>query len=338
MEVIKAIKNKHAKRLLKKANVVAVGVGLKNRGGKIVRNQPCVVVSVVEKVPRSDLHPADLVPEALDGVVTDVVATGKIKALAHTNRLRPAVPGISLGHVDITAGTFGAVVYGFQPLILSNNHVMANSNKAQVGDPILQPGPIDRGTVGGDKIATLSDFVPIEFMEGNGGLPKPDCPVTPAVARVFNALAEILGRRSRLIATAMAIPREVVNLVDCAVAAPLELEMINSSIIDIGVPGSPVEAEVGMDLMKSGRTTEYTEGEVMQIDVTATVDYGGPIALFEQQIMSGAMSAGGDSGSLVMAKSGANSVGLLFAGSDQVTIMNPIQAVLDALGVKMVVS
>jgi len=46
---------------------------------------------------------------------------------------------------------------------LSNNHVLANSNDARVGDPILQPGPYDGGTYPRDLIARLSRYVPIRF-------------------------------------------------------------------------------------------------------------------------------------------------------------------------------
>ena len=51
--------------------------------------------------------------------------------------------------------------------------------------------------------------------------------------------------------------------------------------------------------------------------------------------MAGAMSAGGDSGSAVLDMN-KRVVGLLFAGSDSTTIMNPIQLVLDALQVQLV--
>jgi len=46
--------------------------------------------------------------------------------------------------------------------ILSNNHVLANSNGASIGDPEYQPGPFDGGTAA-DQIATLSDFQVISF-------------------------------------------------------------------------------------------------------------------------------------------------------------------------------
>jgi hypothetical protein len=46
------------------------------------------------------------------------------------------------------------------------------------------------------------------------------------------------------------------------------------------------------------------------------------------------MSRGGDSGSLVVAGDSQLAVGLLFAGSDQATIFNPIQEVIKALNVR----
>lgn len=51
--------------------------------------------------------------------------------------------------------------------------------------------------------------------------------------------------------------------------------------------------------------------------------------------MAGAMSQGGDSGSAVL-NMDKQVVGLLFAGSDTTTIMNPIQLVLEALQVQIV--
>ncbi|MHA2086000.1 MAG: hypothetical protein ACXABD_19825, partial [Candidatus Thorarchaeota archaeon] len=82
----------------------------------------------------------------------------------------------------------------------------------------------------------------------------------------------------------------------------------------------------------SGRTTEYTEGRVTLIDAIVDVDYGGgKQARFERQIISGPMSQGGDSGSLLVSKANKTAVGLLFAGSNQVTIYNPIDEVLHGL-------
>lgn len=52
--------------------------------------------------------------------------------------------GGSVGHFRITAGTLGGFVEDDEHYyILSNNHVLANSNCAFGDDPILQPGPAD---------------------------------------------------------------------------------------------------------------------------------------------------------------------------------------------------
>src|SRR5262245_5473405 len=105
------------------------------------------------------------VPPTLDGVPVATQVTGRLMAFSDpTKRQRPAPAGFSVGHPAITAGTIGARVRDAlgRVYILSNNHVLANSNGATIGDPALQPGPFDGGTVA-DQIGTLSDFQTITF-------------------------------------------------------------------------------------------------------------------------------------------------------------------------------
>lgn len=86
-------------------------------------------------------------------------------------RLRPVEGGYSVGHYRVSAGTMATAVYDATSFpgipsryyILSNNHVLANSNLARIGDPILQPGRADGGRLPGDLIARLSRYVPIRF-------------------------------------------------------------------------------------------------------------------------------------------------------------------------------
>ena len=139
---IRDILGSHRSQLLKRANVVATGIGYKQTGD-VKTDTLCIVCSVKEKVPASQLSGQDLVPAALDGTPTDVLQTGVIRALqAPTDRFRPAPGGVSIGHVAITAGTLGCwVTKNGQKVILSNNHVLANSNDAEIGDAILQPRP-----------------------------------------------------------------------------------------------------------------------------------------------------------------------------------------------------
>ena len=154
----------------------------------------------------------------------------------------------------------------------------------------------------------------------------------------FNATATLLGRSSRLRAV---IPNKVtsqedaVNYVDCALCLPDNDADIENHILEIGAPMGIAEATRDMLLQKSGRTTGHTKDLVLQTDVTVKVNYGnGQMALFEDQLMAGPMSAGGDSGSAVL-DSNNNIVGLLFAGSDDYTIINRIQHVFDKLDVTL---
>ena len=150
----------------------------------------------------------------------------------------------------------------------------------------------------------------------------------------LNWLAKALGSSHRVMAF-QEVPEK--NLVDAAIARPLSDDDVKTEILEIGVPNGSREATLGTPVKKSGRTTGFTTGEIIQIDVTAQIDYGqGRTAVFEDQLMAGAMSKGGDSGSAVLDEDDFV-VGLLFAGSDTTTIMNPIQFVLDALSVEIAI-
>jgi hypothetical protein len=312
-------KREHETALLRLDNVVAVGVGYKTVGNARTTD-PAVVVSVVKKLPLIQLPEGSRVPRTINGMPTDVVETGKIFALQNpTDKMRPARPGISIGHFQITAGTLGCLVErAGQVYILSNNHVLANSNAAQVGDAILQPGPHDGGT-SADRIATLEQFIPIDFSTSS----VPGCSPLSFLMRLFGS------------SPTSQINEPGNNTVDCAIAKPLSDNLVDPDILNIGIPTGAGSATLGTPVQKSGRTTGFTQDQITQIDVMVSVNYGGPIAIFKNQLMAGAMSKGGDSGSAVLDMD-KQVVGLLFAGSDTTTIMNPIQLVLEALQVQLV--
>ena len=326
--VIRSTLRNYRSQLLDRANVVAAGVGYKTTDGQ-KSSTLSIVCSVTKKVAASQLSSRDLVPGSLEGTPTDVIETGVIRALqSPTERHRPAPGGVSIGHRDITAGTLGCLVKkDGRQVILSNNHVLANSNAAEIGDPILQPGPYDGGRFPDDHIADLEQFIPINI----GGLPS-ECPIATGTANFLNSIARLFGSSVQLQAVEQQ-PTE--NLVDAAIARPLNPDDVKDEILNIGVPQGVVEAELGMAIKKSGRTTGFTTGEIQQVDVTVNVQYGqGKIATFSDQLMAGAMSQGGDSGSAVLDDNN-NLVGLLFAGSDTSTIMNRIQNVFSELGVSL---
>ena len=327
---VRQTKTLHQSTLLTKSNVVGVGVGFKETHGDTT-DEICVKVLVNRKLSPEALLSAELVPQELDGIRTDVIQVGDLRALqAPTSRWRPAPGGVSIGHYGITAGTLGCIVHdkdSGERLILSNNHVMANSNDANIGDVILQPGPADGGKVATDTIATLLRFIPIQYTTSSG-----TCDIANLYAMFGNMIAIILGSSHRV--DVSSISPQAINKVDAALARPNVDSDVLDEILNIGEISGVLEAELGMPLRKSGRTTGFTTDQVQVLDATVNVDYGaGRTATFEEQIVAGPMSQGGDSGSLVVHGNSLDAVGLLFAGSEQSTILSPIQAVLDSLNV-----
>jgi hypothetical protein len=325
---IRSILSTHRRRLLERANVVATGIGYKETAGAKTERLS-IVCSVKEKVPAARLSAQEMIPSAVDGTPTDVVQTGIIRALqVPTDRFRPAPGGVSIGHVGITAGTLGCwLIKNGQKVILSNNHVLANSNAAEIGDAILQPGPFDGGRFPQDHIANLTQFVPISFQ----GEPS-ECQFANAVISVFNLGCRVISSNTRYQVTKAQAED---NLVDAAIATPLNSADIKDEIFNIGPIQGTVSGELGMSIKKSGRTTGFTTGEIQQVDVSANVQYGaGQVAVFTDQLLAGAMSQGGDSGSAVLDE-GNRLTGLLFAGSETTTIINRIENVFSALGISL---
>lgn len=327
MAQVRRVKGAHVFDLLLKRNVVGVGLGYKISHG-VSTGELSLVVSVTHKVDPSALAAEDMVPRVLDGVKTDVVETGVLRAFQEPqDRWRPVVPpGVSVGHYRITAGTFGCLVHrGGDVFILSNNHVLADVNNGQPGDAILQPGPADGGTTD-DRIATLADYVPIDF-----GATEPECPIAEWSAKLMNYVAGAFGSSHQLKAVKQT---PGVNKVDAALARPLSPDLVSGEILHIGVPIGVATAALGMEVQKSGRTTGYTQGTVTQIDATVRIDYDGPSAIFAGQLVASPMSQRGDSGSAILDMD-RRVVGLLFAGSDAATIINPIEEVFSALNVRL---
>lgn len=173
--------------LLRRRNVVGVGIGQKIKQTKN-NGDPCLTVYVSKKESLPQLSPEDVIPLQIGGVQTDVVETGSVLAaglmrshlMPHTrfppvsslrHRVRPVEGGFSIGHYQTKVGTMATAVLDADPIpslprryyLLSNNHVLANANNARIGDPILQPAPVDGGKLPTDVVATLSRFIPLYF-------------------------------------------------------------------------------------------------------------------------------------------------------------------------------
>ena len=299
--------------------IVGVGIGLPDPesiafgvGGP---GEPTLTLFTESALPRETLLgqlAESAGTKALSSVPIQQVVVGSVDAYSHRARHRPAPGGVSVGHVSITAGTLGSRAIGLtapwnnRHLILSNNHVLANSNAARVGDSILQPGAADGGRHPGDQIAVLARWVPINF---GGAANVVDAAFGWAWhERIRGEQYYISGGRAAYYRTGTA----------------------------------PLAASLGLIVGKSGRTTGLTQGRVTQIGVSVNVNYGaGRVALFRNQIAiqsvnANPFSAGGDSGSLIWHwANGVRPVGLLFAGGGGTTFANPIGSVLAALNIRL---
>ena len=289
-------------QLMATPGVVGTGVGLNLAGHPAIR-----VYTVTPEV---------AIPGSADGVGIQRVVTGLIAARACQDTGNPAercnrpVPiGVSVGHPAVTAGTIGArVTNGSAVFALSNNHVLANSNNATVGDSALQPGTYDGGQDPADRIGTLSAWKPISFSASacSGVASDSDC-----------------------------------NTIDAAIALTTTGNLGVATLPSgYGTPSaSTVSPSIGQSVTKCGRTTGCTTGTVAEINVILDVCYkprglffcaSDGVARFVNQIgvSDGTFSAGGDSGSLIVTTSGTNPVGLLFAGGSSRTYANEIGRVL----------
>ena len=306
-----AAQEAHTDALLSRAGVVGTAVGLGADGRPVVK-------IYIESAGVPGL------PSDLNGVPVEVEVTGTLVAQGLT---RPSPIGVSSGserliivrgHLYCTTGTLGARVLDGSANIyaLSNAHVYAlEGSRTQgtvqagvTGDRILQPGRVD-----------MTD-------QACGSPQEID--------------AALIGRLAEF--TPVVISRNASNTVDAAIASTTTSEVGTATPADgYGTPSSktvPATLALGLPVQKYGRTTGLTTGSVTGVNATVLISYDTGQARFVQQLIiqppkGKSFSGSGDSGSLIVTQTTNLPVGLLFAGSSSSTIANPIDLVLEALGV-----
>jgi hypothetical protein len=229
---------------------------------------------------------------------------------------------------DCCGGTLGALVQDSQKndYILSNNHVLAESDQGHVGDTIDQPGLIDGACTPLNRpgstlrpVGTLRSFVPLASQQTN---------VDAALAAVAPGAVDPQG--------------SILGL-----GAPQAGQTIGAAPPMAGQGETVSAANLGMNVAKSGRTTGLTCSSIDAVALTVNVDYYKDCAetepyttkTFTNQIGIGGahFTDSGDSGALVLDASNSEAIGLYFAGGTDgdghgLSVANPIGDVLNELG------
>lgn len=240
------------------------------------------------------------VPATAGGLPVEKLTVGRIQPWSLTGRYRPMPIGVSVGNAnECLPGTIGCVLQrGSRKFLLSANHVFARQNQGAIGEAIVQPSlpdldPACGPAPGSAVVATLADFQTIVY---DGSTP---------------------------------------NLMDAAIAEVTLPSSALSSATPAGFYGAPsgvaATATHKMPVMKVGRTTELTRGEVKAVNVKSKLTFPSGTALFVGQILTtNNFGDFGDSGSLVVTDDGTRRpVGIVIGGgSNGSAIVSPIGPIL----------
>lgn len=288
--------------------VQGLAVGNKTKCGRRTR-ELAIVVFVDKKKPMRKVRkpvPSELIIPGLGTFKTDVGPMGRLVCQEFADRVRPAMPGCSIGHTRMqTYGTLGLVVRkkqatrGSPVYILSNAHVLALDGLASVGDNIVQPGPDDAH---GPKspIAKLAEWVPFDFTQR--GWP---------------------------------------NRVDAAIARVIRANDVTRSIrlVDVVPTKTSTKIVEGMRVLKVGRTSDDADGKVLFASAKVKLLYAktkrsSGIVRFGDQVICTPYSSPGDSGSVIL-NSRKEVIGLHTSGSASASIFNKIEHVFALLDLKL---
>lgn len=288
--------------LLRLPNVVGGGVGKRIRNG-VVTNEDVIHVFVTTKVDSGQLASNHIVPKQIWStatsfpIPTDVLEVGTIKLVSNQDFTRPIVGGLSISNVNSNSiGTMTGIFRDKsdnQPVFISNNHVIGNSNNANIGDLIRQPGFNDDTNF--SNIGVLKRIVELQAQ-----------PTTNHVDGAVASLHSSLNSDYDIAITNVGVPRSVL-----------------------------LDPPINKLIQKSGRTSEHSLGLILSKHAFISgISYGPNVNYdFDDQILTTNILIAGDSGSLVLSLKN-EIIGLGFAASDQVAIINPISYVFQELNIE----
>jgi len=333
--------------LFRREGVTFVGRGKKIVDGKQT-DEDAIIIGVVEKKPLDKLSKRQIIPKEVAGQKTDIVQTGRIRAgpplrkreyeeEIRVTKQRPIFPGISVGHPDVSAGTFGAVVYA------EETEEQFDQNNWSWWDKFIIAVLKWLGLVSESQMSMLSFLVTktkAYILSNNHVLANEN------MAKIGDAIWQPGrydggGKNDEVAKLTEFVPvnNRKPNKVDIAIA---EITVdYDPAIYQIGVPKEPrYDLQVREYLQYSGRTLGYKKAKIIALDAYTEVEYDLGLTEWEGQIIVGRCddgspsSEGGTSGSLWLDMD-KRPAGVLYAGSEEVTCINPIKAIQEALKTKI---
>jgi hypothetical protein len=299
VEQAKAVKERYVARLKAYPNVVGVGVGYAVVAGRRT-DRICIRVYVRRKVTKTELPPEAVLPGSIDGVPIDVIEDefSVLQTPLVTLADHRRAHNFLVGGISIgnlVVGGSGTLGVSVFDSRTGQEMLLSNWHVLCSSDQCQVGEPIIQPGTGGGDVGTADDVV----------------------ARLF---------RWSLSAD-----------VDAAIAQPTGQRLLFKEVLEIGRVDAPGRAVLGMHVRKSGRTTGLTEGTIADLSADVDVDdYPSGTRSFHNQIVvegTGVLDRG-DSGS-VFVDDANQVVSLLFAGSPQRAISNPIDVVLTALDINL---
>ena len=255
--------------LLKKAGVIAVGIGVKERRGEFTE-EISIRVFVDAKRPLQDIAPEDVIPPFIEGFRTDVILPYVIQEEAFVERedindYRPIKGGIAIGS-ETNSNPYGGTLGWFgkladnTPILLTNKHVLydstlaVNTTKVKVGQHTYSSCCCcDCGVIGESIIGIKNATVDCAIAKINSsetpnlvitnGATSQTLRVRATAAAVVNGVVRKIGARSGF------TTGKVVHIGDAAVAgtdpAGGTISVNPGQIIVIPDPAETYEAENG---------------------------------------------------------------------------------------------
>lgn len=297
-------------------NVSLIDYGWRERGGKLLdKEEPCIRIHVTEKL--------------LPGLA--------LESAIESGKTRSAIPNTIDGFpVDVPEGvyTLHQSFWGWSPgqtvprarRIDPLQGGISISNAYRYGYGTLG-GPVkDRRT--GARMILSNWHVLAGSWWSRLGLP------------IYQPGRGDGGTRDKTVAT---LSRHAMSSgLDAAVAELTSNRQIINHQFDLKPVRGVGLAQIGMEVVKSGRKTDITRGRVIAIQGVIRLSYSGVNRLIRNVMtieprFGPVVSAGGDSGSFWLHESTMDAVGLHFAGSDRPerALAIDMQPVLDALNVDL---